>query len=131
VVLALGFDVKLPIGLEKVSDWSWRRCQEPFFKGATPVPDTFACHRRYLEVAMKIRVQKWGNRLALRIPKSFAAEVGLRANGAVERSLVEGALVVRPVTPQPPTLDELLRGITDENIPSEWDTGLAVGKEVL
>jgi antitoxin component of MazEF toxin-antitoxin module len=29
---------------------------------------------------MKTRVQKWGNSLALRIPKSFAMEAGLRAN---------------------------------------------------
>jgi antitoxin MazE len=79
---------------------------------------------------MKTRVQKWGNSLAVRIPKSFAAEAGLHPNGAVELSLVEGALVVRPVTPQPPALDELLRGITDNNIPTEWDTGPAVGKEV-
>jgi antitoxin MazE len=87
-------------------------------------------HRRYLEVAMKTRVQKWGNSLALRIPKSFAAEAGLHANGAVELSLVEGALVVQPLTPEPLTLDELLRGIADDNMPGDWDTGLAVGKEV-
>lgn len=79
---------------------------------------------------MKSRVQKWGNSLALRIPKSFAAEAGLHANGAVELSLVEGALVVRPLTPEPLTLDELLRGIADDNMPSDWDTGPAVGKEV-
>jgi antitoxin MazE len=81
-------------------------------------------------VAMRTRVQKWGNSLALRIPKSFALEVGLRANAAVELSLVEGALVVQPVTPQRLTLDELLRGVTDDNKPGEWDTGPAVGKEV-
>ena len=79
---------------------------------------------------MKTRVQKWGNSLALRIPKSFAVEAGLQDNGAVELSLVDGALIVKAVIPQPPTLDELLRGITDDNIPSEWDTGPAVGKEV-
>ena len=80
---------------------------------------------------MKTHVQKWGNSLALRIPKSFAAEAGLSDNAAVELSLVEGALVVRPVTPQPLTLDERLRGITDNNIPIEWNTGPAVGKEGL
>ena len=79
---------------------------------------------------MKTRVQKWGNSLALRIPKAFAAEAGLCANAAVELSLVEGALIVRPVTPQPLTLEELLRGITDDNMPGEWDTGPAAGKEV-
>jgi antitoxin MazE len=87
-------------------------------------------HRRYPEVAMKTRVQKWGNSLALRIPKSFAVEAGLCADAAVELSLADGALVVRPITPQPLTLEELLRGITDENLHGEWDTGPAVGKEV-
>lgn len=79
---------------------------------------------------MKTRVQKWGDSLALRIPKSFAEEAGLHADAAVELSLVEGRLVVQPITPQPLTLQELLRGITDENLPGEWDTGPAVGKEV-
>ncbi len=77
---------------------------------------------------MKTRVQKWGNSLALRIPKSFAEEAGLRPNATVELSLVDGALVVQPIAPL--TLDELLRGVTDENLPGEWDTGPATGKEV-
>ena len=79
---------------------------------------------------MKTRVQKWGNSLALRIPKSFAEEAGLRENGAVDLSLVGGTLIVQSVAPQPPTLEELLRGVTKENTPGEWDTGPAVGKEV-
>jgi antitoxin MazE len=78
---------------------------------------------------MKTRVQKWGNSLALRIPKSFAMDAGLRANTAVELSLIKGKLVVQPVPPQPLSLEELLRGITDDNMPGEWDTGKAVGKE--
>jgi antitoxin MazE len=78
---------------------------------------------------MKSRVQKWGNSLAVRIPKSFAAEAGLAANAAVELSLVNGALVVQRVSPPPLSLEELLRGVTDENRPGEWDTGPAVGKE--
>jgi antitoxin MazE len=80
---------------------------------------------------MKTRVRKWGNSLALRIPKSFAEETGLHADAAVELSLVKGRLVIQPVTPQPLTLDQLLRGITDKNLPGEWDTGPAVGKEAL
>ena len=79
---------------------------------------------------MKTRIQKWGNSLALRIPKSFAAVAGLRANGAVDLSVVDGALVIRAIAPQPLMLDELLRGVTDDNTPGEWDTGPATGKEV-
>ena len=79
---------------------------------------------------MKARVQKWGNSLALRIPKSFAAEAGLRENAPVELSLVEGKVVVQSVSPEPLTLDELLRGVTDDNLHEEWDTGPAVGREI-
>jgi antitoxin MazE len=60
-----------------------------------------------LEVNMKTRVQKWGNSLALRIPRSFAVEAGLHADAAVELSLVKGKLVVEPVTQEPLTLEQL------------------------
>lgn len=80
---------------------------------------------------MKTRVQKWGNSLAVRIPKSFAEEAGLQANAAIEMSLVEGALVLQPLAFLQVTLNELLSGITDANLPTEWDTGPLVGKEAL
>lgn len=78
---------------------------------------------------MRTRVEKWGNSLALRIPNTIAAEVGLQEDSAVELSLADGALLVKPIRPRLPTLDELLRGITDDNLPGEWDTGPDVGKE--
>jgi antitoxin MazE len=80
---------------------------------------------------MKSYVQKWGNSLAVRIPKSFAVEAGLHANAPVELSLGKGSLIVRSIKPSPPTLEELLKGVTPENSPGEWDTGPAVGKELL
>jgi len=79
---------------------------------------------------MKTRVQKWGNSLALRIPKTFALEVGLHENAAVELTLVSGALVVESIKTEPVTLEQLLNCVTDENLPGEWRTGPTVGKEV-
>jgi antitoxin MazE len=79
---------------------------------------------------MRSRVQKWGNSLALRIPKSFAAEIGLAEDSAVDLSVAEGRLVVRPQVPEPLRLEDLLRDITDENLHGEWHTGPAVGREV-
>ena len=79
---------------------------------------------------MRARVHKWGNSLALRIPKSFAAEVGLCENLVVDLSVREGKLVVRPHGEESPSLEDLLRGVTAENLHGEWDTGPAVGKEV-
>jgi antitoxin MazE len=79
---------------------------------------------------MKTHVQKWGNSLALRIPKSFAEEIGLAENLAVDMSIAEGRLVIQPQSDEPLNLADLLRGVTDENRPGEWDTGPAVGKEI-
>jgi antitoxin MazE len=78
---------------------------------------------------MKTRVQKWGNSLALRIPKSFASEVGLECNAPVEISLVDGNLVVKPDVEPAPSLEELLEQVTENNLHHEIDTGAAVGSE--
>jgi antitoxin MazE len=79
---------------------------------------------------MKTRIQKWGNSLALRIPKAFADDAGLRENARVELSLSGGKLIVKALTEEPITLSELLKGVTDDNLHGEWDTGPAVGKEI-
>ena len=79
---------------------------------------------------MKTRVQKWGNSLALRIPKSFAAEIGLAENLAVDMCVAEGRLIVQPQHEEPLCLADLLRGVTAENHHGEWEAGPAVGNEV-
>lgn len=77
---------------------------------------------------MKTRIQRWGNSLAVRIPKPFAAEAGLEQQSEVDVAVVDGALVI---TPSPaPALDELLAQVTDENLHSEIDFGSPVGREV-
>lgn len=79
---------------------------------------------------MKTRVQKWGNSLALRIPKSFAAEALLSEDTPVELTLEKGKLVIQAIAEEALTLDELLRGVTEQNIHGAWETGPAVGKEI-
>ena len=77
---------------------------------------------------MRTKVQKWGNSLALRIPKPFADEVGLRPDTAVDVSLEEGKLVVSR-SQSSISLDELLEGITPANLHQEVNSGPAVGDE--
>jgi antitoxin MazE len=79
---------------------------------------------------MKTRVQKWGNSLALRIPKSFANEVGIQNETSVEVTMNDGTLIITPVTKSKPTLKELLSKITIDNLHHEVDTGSAVGNEI-
>ncbi len=78
---------------------------------------------------MRSQVQKWGNSLALRIPKSFAIEAGLQENAVVDLVLVEGKLVVTP-RPEPISLEKLLAGITTDNLHDEQDLGGPIGREV-
>lgn len=79
---------------------------------------------------MRTRIQKWGNSLAVRIPKTFATEAGIRADSAVEISLVDGRLVIEPVGGPSITLEDLLAGTDEHNFHGEVDTGQAVGNEV-
>jgi antitoxin MazE len=79
---------------------------------------------------MKARIQKWGNSLALRIPKSFAAETHLEQGTLVEVSLHDGKLLLTPLPPPAITLEELLKHVTPQNLHQEVDTGPAVGGEV-
>ena len=78
---------------------------------------------------MLAKVQKWGNSLALRIPKSFALEAKLEKDSDVEISLIEGQLVIRPMGTIKQDLVHLLSGITEDNLHDACDTGEAVGNE--
>jgi antitoxin MazE len=79
---------------------------------------------------MQAKIQKWGNSLALRIPKAFAEEVGLSEDSAVEIRLVEGKLVIEASSEDDETLEEMLARVTDENIHGLIDRGPAVGREI-
>lgn len=79
---------------------------------------------------MRARVQKWGNSLALRIPKSFADEAGLREESPVDVSLVKGKLVVAPAAIAAKyTLKQLLAKITPDNLHGAVDMGKPMGQE--
>lgn len=78
---------------------------------------------------MQTQVQKWGNSLAIRIPKPFAAEVGLVQNSAITVSVVDGKLILEPVKPVY-SLEALLAQIKPENLHQEVASGDAVGNEV-
>ena len=81
---------------------------------------------------MKVQIQKWGNSLALRIPKSFAVESKVEQGSTVEVSLEQGKIVITPIAPivEPEfTLEDLLAKITKRNLHEEVDTGNSLGKE--
>jgi len=79
---------------------------------------------------MQTRLQKWGNSIGLRIPKSFAAEVGVEAGSEVDLTLREGELRVRPLQSRRLSLGALLRKVTAGNRHEVIETGEPVGREV-
>lgn len=78
---------------------------------------------------METRVQKWGNGLALRLPKSLANQVGLEVNSLVRMSLQGEELVIAPVPPPRLKLDDILAQVTEHNLHGEVVTGPVAGRE--
>ncbi len=78
---------------------------------------------------LRSEVQKWGNSLAIRIPKVFARELGIDKDREVDISLVDGRLLVSPAERNPYTLEGLLAEVTQDNLHAEVSTGPVVGDE--
>jgi antitoxin MazE len=78
---------------------------------------------------MKIKVQKWGNSLAVRVPKPLAEETEIREGSTVEITREGGTLVIHPVKEKEYSLDRLVDQITEKNRHGEIGSGDSVGKE--
>jgi antitoxin MazE len=80
---------------------------------------------------MNARIQKWGNSLAVRIPKAAAEDAGLIEGSEVDLRAVKGGIVVRPLRKKKSyTLAYLLKGVRKDNLHKEVDWGRPMGREV-
>lgn len=77
---------------------------------------------------MRAVIRRWGNSLALRIPKAFADELGIEDGGEVELAIEEGRLSVAPAGPAL-RLEDLLARVTARNRHGEADLGPPTGRE--
>ncbi len=78
---------------------------------------------------MTTKVQKWGNSLAVRIPRTLAGQMHLGPNSTVELCVEDGRLVLTPQERPRYVLAELLAGVTDENRHQEGFDDAPVGEE--
>lgn len=78
---------------------------------------------------MVTKLQKWGNSIGVRIPRSIAQDLGVCEGTAVDLKVENGKLLVTPLARPAYRLDELLAGITAANRHDDWDTGKPVGPE--
>jgi len=75
------------------------------------------------------QIVKWGNSLAVRIPKPVAEEAGVREGDPIVIEAKDGRIQVRRRRQKVPDLRELVAQITKENRYEEVKTGHARGKE--
>ena len=68
---------------------------------------------------MRVQVQKWGNSLALQIPKPLAEDMGVQAGTAVQLAVSAGRLVAAPIRPRKTRLKDLLAKVTKTNLHAE------------
>ncbi len=80
---------------------------------------------------MKTTIQKWGNSLALRLPKALAEEAKIREGSKVELVGTPEGLLVKARRKPRYRLGDLLSKVTPENIHPETPWGASVGREVL
>lgn len=79
---------------------------------------------------MHVKAQRWGNSLAVRIPKAVADEAGIGEQDEMDIDVAAGIIRLRPRVPEP-SLEELLAGVTPENLHREADFGRPEGREAL
>ncbi len=79
---------------------------------------------------MNVTIKKWGNSLALRLPKALASEVHITEGAEVDLIRTDEGLLLKPKSQRRYRLSELVRGITSRNVHLETDWGTPVGREI-
>jgi antitoxin MazE len=74
-------------------------------------------------------VKRWGNSLAVRLPKDLAQTLEINEGSRLTLEVVEDGLLIKR-SRKKRDLDALLEGVTRECIHGEVDWGEPVGKEV-
>lgn len=77
---------------------------------------------------MRVTVSRWGNSLGVCIPRALAEDAGVVEGSTVDVRVEGGRIVAMPVADEP-TLDELLAGVTPDNLHGEALDDAARGRE--
>ena len=80
---------------------------------------------------MQAQVLKWGNSLAIRIPKPIADDARLRLGDPLEIAVAADGVVQLHRVGEIPTLTQLVAQITPENRYTEISPGPEIGREAV
>ena len=73
-----------------------------------------------------MQVQKWGNSLAIRLPKALCQAVSIEEGNELDFSIENNAIVIKPKSQ---TLEEMLENVTPEMYHKETFNDGTKGKE--
>lgn len=79
---------------------------------------------------MKAQLTRWGNSVAIRIPKKILDQAHLAEGDLLDLAVSEPGSFSVKLAPTKQTLNELVAAITSENLHEETDWGPVVGKEI-
>lgn len=79
---------------------------------------------------METTIKKWGNSLAVRVPRSIAQKLALKAGSTVAMREEKKTIIIQAVPKTHKSLKELIAMIRPENIHEQIDWGKPVGKEI-
>ena len=79
---------------------------------------------------MQVRVQKWGNSLAIRIPKPLAEDAKVEEGTVLNLVVSEGKVVATPVKKSKQSLKQMLANVSRKNLHAEIESDAPVGREV-
>jgi antitoxin MazE len=77
---------------------------------------------------IRAQLVRWGNSLAVRIPKTVLDQASLREGEELDIGVEEGRISIQPARRRL-TLKSLIAGITPDNVHGEQDWGKPAGKE--
>ena len=76
-----------------------------------------------------MRVARWGNSLAVRLPRMVAEQAQLQEGAEIDIAVTNGCVTIRR-RPRAYSLDELVEKVTPNNRHNETDWGKPQGAEV-
>lgn len=79
---------------------------------------------------METEIKKWGNSLAVRLPKPMAKQISIKDGSRVNLVLKDDRIEIIPKEPIDYSLDEMLMMVNEDNIHKEYDNGKSVGLEL-
>lgn len=80
---------------------------------------------------MLVSLKKWGNSASIRIPSLILESLDLKLDDQLDIKEEGGRIIIEPIKSNEFKLEDLLLGITEDNLHNRIDLGAPIGKELI